>query len=353
METEKNSGNRIDSIDGLRGWSAVGVVVFHILLYERMSSMPFLVHSFDDFARHFVMNSAQFMILLFVLSGFVLSLPYLKNERSMNSLNDYRTFVVRRAKRLLPLYFCGFIFIASFVPHDLSPRAVIVTLAQLSTLTFHFFHPFSAFPFNPALWSLEMMWWCSLLIPLLLLISRRYGMTSMLCGLVCFSATARGILTLDISREYLAMHNIITKIDTFAIGIYIAHLYVHRKWNAPPWILIGVGVLVLHGGLVLLTLAQGEVISVRSSIISHFLVPSGWGMITLGCLRSKSKFVDVIVRNRFIVYIGLACFSVYVWHTPIIIAIKPHLNIYRFIESIILLTAVSTLSYTYIERSKR
>jgi peptidoglycan/LPS O-acetylase OafA/YrhL len=178
-------------------------------------------------------------------------------------------------------------------------------------------------------------------------------MTSMLCGLVCFSATARGILTLDISREYLAMHNIITKIDTFAIGIYIAHLYVHRKWNAPPWILIGVGVLVLHGGLVLLTLAQGEVISVRSSIISHFLVPSGWGMITLGCLRSKSKFVDVIVRNRFIVYIGLACFSVYVWHTPIIIAIKPHLNIYRFIESIILLTAVSTLSYTYIERSKR
>ena len=153
METEKNSGNRIDSIDGLRGWSAVGVVVFHILLYERMSSMPFLVHSFDDFARHFVMNSAQFMILLFVLSGFVLSLPYLKNERSMDSLNDYRTFVVRRAKRLLPLYFCGFIFIASFVPHDLSPRAVIVTLAQLSTLTFHFFHPFSAFPFNPALWS--------------------------------------------------------------------------------------------------------------------------------------------------------------------------------------------------------
>ncbi|MBC7390319.1 MAG: acyltransferase [Opitutaceae bacterium] len=103
---------RIEVLDSLRGIASLQVVISHVL-----SAIPFLFlvlfkHKNEEFLTkdfwyyirnsplHFMWNGSGAVIVFFVLSGFVLSLPYFGK-----SSNNYKIYFVKRLVRLyLPCF---------------------------------------------------------------------------------------------------------------------------------------------------------------------------------------------------------------------------------------------------------
>ncbi|MGF9741828.1 acyltransferase [Priestia megaterium] len=95
--------NRIDSLDSIRGIASLIVVIFHCLL----SFMVFYkANYFNEFSNeaialftlsplHTIWAGKEAVLLFFVLSGFVLSIPFYKGEAP-----KYRVYIVRRFFRI-------------------------------------------------------------------------------------------------------------------------------------------------------------------------------------------------------------------------------------------------------------
>ena len=182
---------RIGVLDGLRGVAIAGVLILH-LLYVPVWTQP------ERFATRLwgltlspqtILTNAGIggVTLFFLLSGFVLALPYVRGERTMRTLGDARRFWGRRAARLLPLFFAG--AIASLLlfgradPH----QAVLLLTGLFAWL------PSTVMPAaNPVLWSIGAEWWLSLAFPALLAAQARYGSTRTL-GAAAGAASYRWI----------------------------------------------------------------------------------------------------------------------------------------------------------------
>lgn len=83
------SGERFESLDSLRGISAIFVVLFHIPWASHFKFSPFIA------------NGWAFVDLFFVLSGFVISYCYIKKLSDSVSLLK---FIIKRFFRLYPLH---------------------------------------------------------------------------------------------------------------------------------------------------------------------------------------------------------------------------------------------------------
>lgn len=357
MNTEPDSlGQRIPVIDGLRGYAVLAVVAAHLLWpdfdswYRRSASLS------DYFPTHqtFVINFGLAVSLFFVLSGFVLTLPYFRGQRTMNSVHDYYSYVVRRAKRLLPLYFAGFVFIAFTQMPDASPRETLVHMFQMSTLTFQFFHPSAENEYNPVLWSLEVEWWLSLVLPIFLLAARKWSCNRVVLISIVISLCSALFLTKDIFEVsgyqwFFATNSVFAKVSTFVIGMACAHTYCTYRSSIRPFTALLTGFLFLTAGCVIFELVLMHQFPVISTIIAYTLATLGFSLLLLGLLVHRSRITRLLFENRPIMLCGRICYSIYVWHMTGISAQMPMLNIYRFVRYVFLLFAVSLFSYRYIE----
>src|SRR4051812_44273760 len=106
MSVEGQAGReRLGAINGLRGLAILAVVYAHAAAYRtppgwhavhwgEYTILPFAVLS----------NGWLGVNLFFVLSGFVLFLPYERSSRTMATLSDLKWFYAHRFQRLMPLY---------------------------------------------------------------------------------------------------------------------------------------------------------------------------------------------------------------------------------------------------------
>lgn len=97
------SGGRFH-LEGYRAVAAVTVVVFHAYQHNRYGSdwrWPL-----QDTPWHGVLMATDMLVdMFFVLSGFLLTLPYARAAFGDREPTPARAFLIRRAVRLLPLYF--------------------------------------------------------------------------------------------------------------------------------------------------------------------------------------------------------------------------------------------------------
>jgi peptidoglycan/LPS O-acetylase OafA/YrhL len=113
---------RIHSLDALRGIAAVCVMYAHILYIYGTKDVWIAASGRGNFAAFLLARTpvgifftgGEAVILFFILSGFVLSLPFLAGHPQ-----SYRTFAIRRICRIYPPYMAA-LFIAMIV------RSVVV-----------------------------------------------------------------------------------------------------------------------------------------------------------------------------------------------------------------------------------
>ncbi|MCL6457336.1 MAG: acyltransferase, partial [Gorillibacterium sp.] len=182
---------RFEELDSLRGLAAVSVLLSHIALI--LPGRTFFTDG-EHTPLHLFWAGHEAVILFFLLSGFVLSLPYLNKKPS-----SYLTFAVRRVFRIYLPYLVGIT-----VAYMIMSRVSWTRIADLS----EWFNGLGAAPltsklaighlllignfangsYNPVIWSLIHEMRISLLFPLIVYIIINLRLrTSLLISVLCSS----------------------------------------------------------------------------------------------------------------------------------------------------------------------
>ena len=173
---------RIRSLDGIRGLAAMSVVLFHLLqsgLNATQVSGDLWITVITHWPLRLLWGGFEGVICFFVLSGFVLTLPFLRARPPF-----WRAFAARRILRLFPPYLAAILLSAgllfAFVHERTDTMTFIlagrwkydVTIPSLisGSLMLH-----DQIDVNGALWSLVHEMRISLVFPLIFLATRYLG----------------------------------------------------------------------------------------------------------------------------------------------------------------------------------
>ena len=107
---------RIRYLDSLRGLAALVVVIFHVHAWLDFTKATHFKSSVPNHILNILFNGYNAVSLFFVLSGFVLSLRYIKENTQQVS---YTEFMIKRIFRLYPVYWFVLISTALYLKSDL------------------------------------------------------------------------------------------------------------------------------------------------------------------------------------------------------------------------------------------
>ncbi|AZN43331.1 acyltransferase family protein [Paenibacillus albus] len=171
---------RLGELDSLRGIASMSVVIYHSAsLLGIMAALPWLYHT----PLQILLAGHQAVIFFFLLSGFVLSLPFTEGQS-----RGYGNFIGRRLIRLYPPYIVslalGLVLRLLFyrVPiNDLWSRPIGWGPIMQHVVMIDQFHQQY---FNPVIWSLVMEMRIALIFPFIIwLVMRTNWIWSFLIGL--------------------------------------------------------------------------------------------------------------------------------------------------------------------------
>ena len=108
---------RIGYLDSIRGIAALAVVIFHSNAWLDFTKDAHFNSSIPTHILNIFFNGHNAVCLFFVLSGFVLSLKYIKQETKEVS---YLEFILKRFFRLYPAYWFVLILVALYTRSDIA-----------------------------------------------------------------------------------------------------------------------------------------------------------------------------------------------------------------------------------------
>jgi peptidoglycan/LPS O-acetylase OafA/YrhL len=166
----------IPGLDGLRAIAALAVFVVHFQQFTGISG-SFI---FIDFERWMV-NGNTGVALFFVLSGFLLSMPFWHSFKS-NEFPNIKRYFINRAARIIPLYYLclfGLLAIKGFQGWDVNFNNVISHLFFLHNLK-----DYQVMSLNPPFWTLAVEFQFYILLPLFFVLLFKLGLRK--AQLLCF-----------------------------------------------------------------------------------------------------------------------------------------------------------------------
>ncbi|HRH94041.1 MAG TPA: acyltransferase, partial [Candidatus Peribacteria bacterium] len=347
--------HRLPMLDALRGYAVIAVILTHVLypvVHEARTAAHLAALSISPYTL--VRNGSFAVQLFFLISGFVLYLPYAQRRRTMTSVRGALRFLVHRARRLLPLFFVSFLF-PMFLFFDGQPwEQRVHDLTALFTFTFPFFSDTFLPRYNFPLWSLGIEIWLSLLLPLIIVWVRRAGIRVPLLALVTVSLAWRLVAAVyaGAAPSYFLMSNIPSQLDSFMFGIVLAQ--VHARPASRPhgafFALSGAAVTLLGIALNESTVLGSLPFAVMA--IAYLLTNCGLALLVHGLLSLKPSPALSAIANAPARQLGMMCYSLYVWHVPVLAALGggitgpfPHAWP-QFMAGLLL---VSVISYRFVE----
>ncbi|WP_161977007.1 acyltransferase family protein [Dictyobacter kobayashii] len=239
-------------MDGVRALACLGVVSFHLNLWSYIGHVwhPF----FGDFGAmisSLALIGETGVLLFFLLSGFLLFLPYAKSMLFDSDWPSLRRFYIRRVFRILPAYYVALFLMLFYLNPDYLQPAYWDKI--LLFLTFRMDLPATYQQLNPPFWTLAIEFQFYLLLPLLAWLmgrlvrwgSLRFRMLKLsFCLLMMF---AWGVITrywgfkladtnqldafiphalLQVLRPYI-FGTVSKFFESFAIGMFVCMLYIY------------------------------------------------------------------------------------------------------------------------------
>lgn len=148
---------RLRELDALRGLAALAVSFQHVLLLTGSAGAVLAIVELTPLNA--MLDGTRAVLFFFVLSGFVLAVPFFRGEVSPTG------FVAKRAARIYPAYW--FALIVSICVYSLSanPHLTVYSFANFASLL----TDYTAQTYNVVFWSLVQEMRLSILFPLLIL----------------------------------------------------------------------------------------------------------------------------------------------------------------------------------------
>lgn len=339
---------RIGVINGLRGVAILGVIYHHVLTPLTPSGWhAFSVWGVPVLPFTVLSNGWQGVQLFFVLSGFVLALPYMAGDLPMASNADAFAFYRRRAARLLPLYLLNVVFCLTFLRVARTPAEFWTQVGEF-LLNLTGLNPWSATtPLNWVLWSLHVEMGFCVLFPFLLRALRRYGAVIVLGAALLCSIAMRMIVYS--TRNYAFENGVPVWCASFVAGMVLAGIHVRRTPVRTPRLWLAAGVACLAASFVLNDLLLMGHLSLSWRTLFLQLSLAGFFFLLLHALAPGGRILRPFLRFYPLQAIGLACYSFYVWHGIATWTLAPTRDAFHFTRYIVLVSVLSFLSYRYIE----
>ncbi len=305
----------IPQIDGLRFLAIILVVLFHANGFivnkvpVKFSTLPtdyWLINGM------FVNDGVKGVLLFFVISGFILALPFAKHFWNNAKEIDIKNYFVRRLTRLEPPYIitmvaCYFAILllkghefTNMFPHTFS--GLFPSLLASLTYTHNLFFP-GQLSINQVSWTLEIEVQFYLLVPLLVLILKlsKVWRRSLLSALII-------MFTFLQHSVHVPVVTLFSFIQYFLMGFLLVDVYL-SGWRPTVNSLVSF----IIGSLSLFVFIY---LDIRSSAVYEcffLLVLFSFCIFVL-----LDDFWKRIFSWRFFTTIGGMCYSIYLWHNNII-----------------------------------
>ncbi len=339
-QPERPAGTRrsrayFPELESLRGLAILLVFLFHADGILRSGTVPAATGAPLWLPVAFVRAGHTGVSLFFVLSGFLLSLPFLAALAGGPRVS-IRDFFRRRALRILPLYWL--VVAAAAVINSLTTGSPAPLIAGAGCLVFLN----AVIDFGTALWPYSVAWWSLatevqfyLLLPLLAVLSgsprrQRLGLLALLLGALAYGAYLTGHLRAgSIAGQIRLNASVFGRAPLFAAGIVAAA--VHQRCGEAVRIWFGRRPLLARGGADLglaaclvalasllrwtLSLGPGEADTRPTWRLAEAVCWMGVVLaLLLAPLRAKGLLVNSVFDR-----LGRLSYSIFLLHVPLLV----------------------------------
>ncbi len=364
---------RVRSLDGLRGLAAVSVVIGHLALLLDGSRSPAAIHTAQNLMStegtllYLAWNGRGAVLLFFALSGFVLTLPFASPVKSFR----WSFFAKRWARIGVPFWVMTVVAMTASIglsrlPSQSTWPAIMFdrppsigdviewgTLIGLPNVA----------AFNSVVWTLVVEIRLSMLLPLVVLAYRRWGVPPVLLTTLALAVAADLYAT---SQPYqgsmaasISIAGTLHFLPLFAAGSALAlrrDVVTRQPWfthvgsrlslvvlavtfyvRGHEWAVAAVGPTPVPSASPMLT---EDYIVGLSAVLLVALVASGWGV--------------SLLSSRAVLMLGQVSYSLYLWHLPVLVGatlvLAPHVGFVAACGVGVVITALVTwMSYVAIE----
>lgn len=343
---------RLPTLDALRGVAIVTVVSSHVFwLFAEKDVFAGANAGFVASPLTFLSRGSVGVQLFFLLSGFVLALPYLQGRRRMESWAEYRSFCLRRCARLLPLYTLAWL-LPLFWFYAGDPLASHgVQVSALVTMASAFFPSTFQPRYNIVLWSLCIEFWLSLLLPLCLLALRRMGQIRTALAAILLAGISRfaAVLLVHTFGTNVLMSGVTSQLDVFVLGIVLAQRHTDGARSRHCGLQAVFGLFCVWTG-------PGTLEGVAQGFLRWEGIPLSFTLLTIGLTCCTDAAVSARVCCHGMWYplrqLGRMCYSVYAWHIPLMLICMSwgyFTDAWVFSAYLLSLLIVTVFSYRYVE----
>ncbi|KIL35973.1 hypothetical protein SD71_11590 [Cohnella kolymensis] len=313
-------GGRFHQLDALRGLAALVVLIRHS--FDVVMHLPSFL---EESPLYLFVGGHEAVIFFFILSGFVLSLPFYKGKEFA-----YFPYLVKRVSRIyLPfmaamivalmmsqmLYQGGVTHLSAWMSNKWSIEVTGSTvLEQLNILGNH-----ETRTYNPVVWSLIHEMRISLIFPFIMIIINRFSWKmSLLAAAACsLIGGLNGIFGIQPSLGYqTSWFDSLHFTAMFIIGA-LAAKHRHQLLSAIAGLTKVNKMLILAAGLLAYIYSR----EMKTSSMYFTDAAADWGIsfgvVTIIIFALKDQSYPHLLGNRVVTFIGKISFSLYLCHTTV------------------------------------
>lgn len=379
-ESVRSEVGDVPAIEGMRGVAVLWVLLFHFFVVRNGKfddAFLSLVKAWPPLEA-FVGNGYLGVDLFFLITGFLLTLPWFRHADAGLAAPATRAFYARRARRILPAYYVQLVFLFFLALPLLHPRLWIESTAFVvgnigAHATFlHYTSPLTSasMTVNGALWTLAIEFQYYLLLPFVAPLFVKWPWRS-LAAAAALAAGWRWLAMNDLGflvAAYLRLvaHTSVTEagirhfVETqfpawslhFALGILAGRAWMRRR-SAPPagaWRLIPIAIAVAAVFALYFTLRHG---TSRLGSFGWMAFPVLIATAFAAVVSWPSPWLARIVDSPPLAGLGRISYSAYLYHLPLLLlfnALLPGAGGYlAFPAWLATVVGVAAVSYRYVE----
>ena len=303
LRRKTSSGWFLPEIDGLRFVAIATVLAVHVMAYTFGNPAPAPAWLKDHYE-----HLARGVQLFFVISGFVIAMPFVKRLRESKTPPPLKEFYVRRLTRLEPPFLIAMLltYVALVTVHHSSALELLPHLLATCTYTHAIIYG-SKSPIAFITWSLEIEVQFYLIAPLIMtaLTYRPSVRRALLTGFAFASLVIRTFIA--VSHPVLAA-SLLAYLPYFIAGILVCDFAIAndfwRNRRSRVWDAAG-------------SLALAAAYSMPSAAPAGTAVMSAlFGVAVLSVFRGV--LLKTLMSLAWITAIGGMCYTIYLLHVPLI-----------------------------------
>ncbi len=363
----------IAGIEGLRGVAVLWVVLFHYLALRPGDAASRAIAG--SFMGPLVGNGYLGVDLFFLISGFLLALPWFIHDEAHRPPPSMREFYRRRFWRIVPAYYVQLVFLFAVVLPAL--RGVTFWRSDLYVYAYNlvahalFLHnttPLTSgsMDVNGALWTLAVEVQFYAVLPLAMpLFVRSPRMTLAAClalsmaWLAACRASLGGLVDFELALgkpwgwhedvvRYLLAHQLPSYLAHFALGIVMGRWWLRSR---PPRAsaMPDIAAMAAVAALYLFFLARAYVVAGELA----WIAPAALLAVVLHAAARPRTWTSRILSRGPLAFVGRVSYSMYLYHLPLMLLMAPVLPADSFLglpAYLAAATLVAWLSWRFVER---